>query len=164
MSEIDSAKTDEGASYYRYRVSLRVWQPTGDPQRFTAGLGLAPDVTHTAGQPIVRRGRADRIAEETYWLHEFAAPDDAADLEDFLANVVTALHPHGEVFASVRADGGDAELFIGYFPEHFNCGFALTPALMQRCAECGLTLRFDIYGYCTDAVANAHSDADAGAV
>jgi hypothetical protein len=133
---------------YRYNVSLRLWHPSADPAGFTSSLGLEPKFVDVAGQPRVRKGKQlDFVAKETYWMHEFDASDDPMDVEEFLLATAQALAPHKDTFVETRATGGRAELFVGFFPEEFNCGFELSPQLQGACADLALALSFDIYGF-----------------
>lgn len=108
---------------------------------------MAPDFQHTAGEQ--RRSRTGEprpgYFQESYWCHALEIPDDQ-DLEQFLVGTIARLKGHEAFLSRLIASGGRAELFIGFFLEHFNAGFSLTPELMQECATLGLQLDFDLYG------------------
>ncbi|MBW8852236.1 MAG: hypothetical protein JF600_15790 [Xanthomonadales bacterium] len=132
---------------YRYTVSLRIRHPHAHPDRFTAALGLPPDGVDVVGQPRVRRGRTlPAIAKTAYWYHVMGH-DPALDVAAFLAARVRDLSPHRALFEAIAAEGGRAEFFIGFFPEAFDCGFDLSPALQRACGDLHLSLGFDVYGY-----------------
>tara|TARA_R110002020_G_scaffold21373_80_gene72633 strand:+ start:12301 stop:12765 length:465 start_codon:yes stop_codon:yes gene_type:complete len=135
-------------STYRYNVSLRLTHPTADPDTFSAALGLEPRFTDIAGQPRVRKGKQlDYVAKETYWTHQFDASHSPIDVEAFLLVTARRLASHKDLFSDIRSAGGRIEFFVGFFPEEFNCGFELTPELQQLCADLGIALAFDVYGF-----------------
>jgi len=139
------AGVEDGATY-RYRVSLRLNHLSDDPDLYSSTLGLIPDVADRAGRPKFRKGKEVGVAKQTYWLHEFVAPDEMVrDVEDFLLDILETLNQHSEFFADLSSRGGSAELFIGFFMECFNTGFILSPGLLRASADLRISLSFDIY-------------------
>lgn len=131
---------------YHYSVSLRIRHPSADPSSFSASLGLEPDYVDIAGRPRVRKGKTlEYVPNESYWSHAFDIERDE-DVEVFLSSLVGSLDRHRGFFEEVVASGGQAELFVGFFVDAFNCGFVLSSDLQRRCAALALDLSFDIYG------------------
>jgi len=136
----------EGEPPYRFRVSLRIWHPTKDPDEYTQSLGLSPHVSASAGEMVYRNGVARGIAKESYWSHEFEPSDVPEDVDQLMERVVDRLASHASLIHEVGATGGQAELFIGVFLKQLNVVFMLSPTLQRKCADLGLRLAFDVYG------------------
>jgi hypothetical protein len=128
-----------------------LWHPAADPATYTRALELEPKYFDVAGQRRVRDGKQlDDIANQTYWIHEFDLSDTPQDVEDFLLETARSLLPRRDTLLAVRNTGGGSELFVGFFPEAFNCGFELSAELQGVCADLGLSLSFDVYGLQAD--------------
>jgi Domain of unknown function (DUF4279) len=137
---------DASFNVYSYVVSVRLRHPSCDPSEFTAALGLTPTIAVTAGQPRVRHGKTlAAVSRETWWVHEFA-PDTGLGFEQFLMAWSERLSVHEAFFRRLSADGGKADLFVGFFMESNACGLELPASLMGRCAALGLELRICLYG------------------
>jgi len=108
-------------------------------------LRLEPRIVDVVGQPRVRKGRGLGIAKSSYWLHELENPSPTSDFEDFLWDIATRLRGRAAFLERLVADGGEAEIFIGYFQQRSNTGFVLTANLQRLFADLHLDLSFDIY-------------------
>jgi len=80
--------------------------------------------------------------ERSFWRCEFRTPEDG-ELEMFIGRLVEQLAPS---LPQVLSGGGGARFFIGLFLEQGNIELHLSPELMSRCGEIGISLGFDIYG------------------
>ena len=131
---------------YRYKISLRFWHPTADLSRWTQLVGITPNRQWTAGESRTSPSGTPLGGErpDSYWSGTVEIGE--LDIEDSLLEVVASLEKYRDAFESHSASGGSAELFIGYFLEAVNGGFALKPELLGRCASLGLALDLDIYG------------------
>ena len=139
---------EENASFnvFDYAVSLRLRHPSRDPESFTAVLGLLPKISDKAGERRNRPGRElGFVSRESYWVHELS-PAPGQRFEDFLTSWLKRLSAHEAVFHQLSAEGGKAELFVGFFMESQSCGIELTPSLMGDCAALGLELGICLYG------------------
>lgn len=133
---------------YKYSISLRTRHPSRPPQEVTAALGIAPRFSWSAGeqrktpsgQPI------GGITNESYWtarVAEGAYP--GRDLPTAIAELLDSLSPYQPYLADFVADGGRAELFIGWYFPQGNSGDVLGFDLLARLAALRLDLSLDIY-------------------
>ena len=132
---------------YRFKVSLRLRHPGSDLSSCSTEFALEPfrqwivgqDRTSPRGTPL--EGQWDH----SYWSASLAA-SPSEDLEASLARIGQWLASHTDFLAAHKASGGSAELFVGFFLEGFNSGFALEPAILAKYASLGVALDFDVYG------------------
>lgn len=129
----------------RWVVSLRVWHPSWSPEAVTSGLGRAwePDHAWHAGEARVSADGTRRTRAETYWsrrMAEGSGPGLAAGLGQVAARLATA----GPFLGRVRAEGGRAELFVGWFMGAQG-GEALPAGLLAVLGGLGVDLSFDVY-------------------
>ena len=105
---------------------------------------MEPEHQGTAGE--LRRTPKGRALPGTYkvsfWRRSFLTPNDG-ELERFIAGIVEQVAP---ALPGVLVGGGKARLFIGLFLEQENIGLELSPELLSRCGQLGISLGFDIYG------------------
>jgi hypothetical protein len=137
----------DGKSRYEYVVTLRLSHPDADPAPWTRSLGLEPDVCERAGAPRIRGNKARQYgtAKCSFWTHPFAAPDLDMEFEDYVRRVADGLIDKRTFFEDFTRNGGEAELFIGFFMESSNTGFDLPATLLRDLAMLQLTLIFDLY-------------------
>jgi hypothetical protein len=132
---------------YGYSISLRIDHPSMDPTELTNRLGLAPDSAWRVGDPrTTRRGvRLQGTRDRTFWAVRLVNGEPAdPTLAVALARVVRDLGAHAELFGRLRADGGRAELFVGWFFDG-NSGDELPAQLLADLGRLGLDLSFDVY-------------------
>jgi hypothetical protein len=133
---------------YRYKISLRTRHPSRSSQDVTAALGIVPRYSWNIGdqRKAPNGSPIGRPTKENYWsarLAEGAFP--GRDLPTAIAELLDRLAPHQSYLADFVADGGKAELFVGwYFPEG-NSGDLLGFELLGRLAALRLDLSWDIY-------------------
>jgi hypothetical protein len=132
---------------YTYAISLRIEHPSIDPGELTRILGRSPDRAWRAGEPrtIPLGALIGPYQRGTYWtvrLVHGAASDPS--LATAIDGTVRDLARHAPLLRRVRAEGGRAELFIGWFFER-NSGDELPAALLSTLGQLGLDLSFDIY-------------------
>jgi hypothetical protein len=141
---------------YKYKVSLRIFHPTIDPQVLTDTLALQPRTTHRVGERrttptgTLLEGNYDR----SYWHTPFTPRDDS-DVGNFLARTVERLRQHGSFFKDIRDTGGAVELFIGLFADGVNIGATLTHDLLAAIGDMGIDLGLDIYDYKKEEIPSA---------
>ena len=130
---------------YRFKMSLRITHPSASAEAISQALQHSPDVAWSAGEgratPTGTELRGTR--KDTYWTFEL---DHTAgiELEQAIDDFLEAL-PNRDFLKQVRATGGKAELFVGWFFEAANCGLTLECRTMQRLAEFGIDLSIDAY-------------------
>jgi hypothetical protein len=133
---------------YRHCVSLRFRHPTIDPEEITAALGLTPTVTHHAGKPR-RTPKGTPLKgkwRESYWTANLAEGNaNKDDLPNTLTALLDALAGKRDFLQRIRAEGGQAEFFIGWFVEKLMGGDVLESRLLGRMADLGIDLSLDIY-------------------
>ena len=131
---------------YRHKLALRVFHPAMAPDAITAALGMSPNHAWRAGDPHVARDGTPRgVRAQSYWAARLSAsqwpPTPLAAAIDAWAG---KLAPRAPFLRRVRAEGGGAELFIGWFLADQG-GDTLPAELLARVAALGLDLAFDIY-------------------
>ena len=114
---------------FRYAVSLRIWHPQIDASAVSDTLGLAPKRT----SPSV----------PSFWTHAYEVPQDN-ECAAFIYSAASALRQHTDFFKRVRASGGRAEFFVGWFGDK-NFGDSFSHATLSVLAELQIDLSFDVY-------------------
>ncbi|MFO1473426.1 MAG: hypothetical protein U1F20_02370 [Lysobacterales bacterium] len=139
----------DGELHYTYCASLRLSHPSTDPSSWTDSLGLQPDLIEMVGEPRFRGKHRKQygIAKCSFFVHELQTPAESCEFEKFLAIVADGLADKADFINSLVAEGGDAELFIGYFLERTGTGFFLSSELQQRICALQLALNLHIYNY-----------------
>ncbi len=132
---------------YRYKISLRVWHPSMDPARISATLGLSPSRLWRAGEP--RSTPTGRLLKgeraETYWYAQISAGTEAdTELGAAISKAIDRLMPNKAFFHQIRAEGGKAEFFIGWFFEG-QSGDTFDCDLLGRLSDIKIDLALDIY-------------------
>ena len=132
---------------YRYRFSLRLRHPTRDLASDAVGLGLTPTRVWRAGEPrTTPKGTVlDGLRYASYWT---APLTEGVSREIRLAKAIDGaldrLSPHRDLLLDIAADGGKAELFIGWFIHDGNSGDDFGWRLLARLADLRLDLGFDV--------------------
>lgn len=130
---------------YRYTISLRVRHPSLTAQAIRAALSLEPGGAWSVGAPrfTPRGAPLEGHYRESYcW---FPIDDGVDGLPAALADAAERLEPQREALREIRATGGHAEFFVGWFLHGGNSGDTLDPALLARLADLGLALALDLY-------------------
>lgn len=132
---------------YRFKISLRLRHPQSELSVCSTEFGLEPYRQWSVGQKRTSpRGKPlEGVWGDSYWTTPLGVfPDE--NVEDALARVGEWLEGHTSFLAKHLASGGSASLFIGFFLEGFNSGFALELPLLAKYVSLGVSLDFDIYG------------------
>ena len=122
------------------RLTLSVHGDDLDPDEVTRMLSCSPSGSHRRGELAPRSARPYRKGA---WLLsvEGKAP---VEPEHLLASLLDRLPSDPNVWEALRGRYSVA-LGFGLFQEAWNRGFDLSPGIVQRVAELGLGLGFDIY-------------------
>jgi hypothetical protein len=113
-------------------------------------MGLTPKFVDVVGQARRRAERELSPAKCSFWVHELEPESPTADLAQFLDRLAARLADKAPFLARLVAEGGDAEIFIGFFLERDITGFVLPASLQRRLADLHLDLNFDVYNYDED--------------
>jgi hypothetical protein len=132
---------------YRYSISLRIHHPSIDPVEITAELGEEPSNWQKAGTPHrTPTGRLlDRISPTSFWVGlKSEGESRTRDLPAGLEALAARLLPHRHFLHRLRDEGGDAEIFVGWFAAEQG-GDILTHELMSQLADLKIDISFDLY-------------------
>jgi hypothetical protein len=136
------------ANAYRYSVSLRIWHPSSDPQRFTGQLKMHPRRAWRAGEPrTTPKGTPlPGINKQTYWTSGDLVRGSwpKRSLAEALRRLLMRLTRQKSFFRRIRAKGGRIELFVGWYFLG-NSGEVLDTALMKQLQSLGIDLSLDVY-------------------
>jgi hypothetical protein len=151
---------DEGELHYRYCAALRLSHPSADPSSWSEETGLTPDLVERAGEPRIRGKHRKQygVAKCSFFVHDLPASTQPCAFEDFLASVLAKFEGLPVFLDHLVADGGDAELFIGFFMEREGTGFFLPPELQRRLGELHLALNLHLYNFKANPAAAAPQD------
>jgi hypothetical protein len=145
QEEIEMETDAKISAPYSSAMSLRIWHPRVLSDEITRTLGLTPSLhkdvgalrTTPAGQAL------DGVYAQTYWLYKFGMPK-GTEVEECISNAIDALSSKRAYMKHLISTGGRCELFIGVFLEA-NAGIEIGGDLVQRVADAGLGLSFDVY-------------------
>jgi hypothetical protein len=123
-------------------VGLRLFGEDLDPDTVSAVLGSSPDTACRKGD--VTRGKVyDRVEPRGKWLLG-VENQRGVQLEVLINQLLDRLTDDLTVWREL-ASRFQADLFCGLHLELWNRGLELSPRTLQRIAERGLKLGFDIY-------------------
>lgn len=126
-------------------ASLRFFGDDLDPDELTLLLGHQPTNSERKGQEIVGKiTGSKRMARSGGWRlsAERREPGDLdAQISEVLGQLTDDMSIWQDLTSRFRAD-----VFCGLFMEEGNEGISLSNETLQRLAERGLTIDFDIYG------------------
>jgi hypothetical protein len=144
MSDVD--ETEPERTHYHFRISLRVRHPSMAPEKITEALGIEPSHSWKAGAPrqTPKGTPLDGFYEVTYWTARMVAGRWPVELNDAIHNTLKTLVPYRSFLHHLRAEGGRAELFIGWFFEN-QSGEDLTYQCLALAGDLKIDLSFDIY-------------------
>jgi hypothetical protein len=138
-----------GNNYY-FRISVRVWHPSIQPELITHALNLPPKRQWLVGSPRAtpKGNLLEGIYAESYWCADISGEDpvnaDETCLEDALVDGLSRLQAASAFLKSVREAKGRAEFLVGLYGR-WNFGFEFSPDLLAKFSEIGLALSLDIY-------------------
>jgi Domain of unknown function (DUF4279) len=141
MSGIDDPRT-----HYHFRISLRVCHPSMAPETITEALGIKFERAWQAGE--IRRtptgtSLPDRN-QSTYWTSVVVAGRWPLEINEAIDDLLKGLVRHRSFLHQIRAEGGSAELFVGWFFEN-QSGGVLTHQSLALAGDLQIDLSFDIY-------------------
>ena len=129
----------------RYKVSLRLWHPTMDPDEISASLALTPSISWRRGEQ--RRSSKGEVLDgsydQSYWSGSLSADSNPQGLVDTLELYLLHLENRAKFMREFHHTGGNAEFFVGWFGTG---GATFTWDLLERCAFLGIELGIDVYG------------------
>lgn len=128
----------------RYQATLRINHPTCDPDWITHSLNLGPEFTRRSGAPrVALNGEPlQGVWKKTQWIYPIC--NGAGDLEERLLAFSRSLLLSKLFFDELSDGGGDADFFVGWFPDG-NSEMSLPPELLRIMGELGISLALDLY-------------------
>lgn len=143
------AKKYSSMSPYQYVISLRIWHPTLPKEEISKIVGRNAKHGWTAGSPRLspKGNPLGGLRNSSYWTSELTLGtliSDPIEVEQALSGFANDLAPLSEFFNGVRKDSGKVELFVGLFSDG-NIVVDLTPSLMEKLAQAGLSVCLDYY-------------------
>jgi hypothetical protein len=118
-----------------------------DPAIISMELGLEPDRMWRAGDPKItaKGGSLGGIREKSYWVARVVHESDPQRYPaDALEELVGRFLPCKPFFAKIRVESGQVEFYLSWSIDR-NCGDELSPELMGKLADLGITLSLDVY-------------------
>ncbi len=132
----------------RYAISLRLKHPSRDLAVAGAALGLTSTRVWRAGdrRTSPKGAPLDGVWDASFWtaplLRGLSRDESLAAAVDGIADRLT---PHRDLLRGIVAEGGKAELFIGWFIPSGNGGDDFGWQLLARLADLRLDLGLDVY-------------------
>jgi len=129
----------------RYKLSLRLFSKHFKAAEITAQITWRAKITQSIGdlrntpkgQPLVG------LYDETYCLFEITH-DSKESLEDCVSRVLEEISPFHKLISEIRAHGGRAEFFVGWFAES-DGGFSLDNKIISLLVSSGIDFVMAIY-------------------
>lgn len=143
MSSIDE---EAPRSHYHFRISLRVRHPSITPEEITKEFGFEPTRFWKVGEPrttpagILLKG----INRESYWTADLCAGRWPLEINEAIHSSLKELMRRRSFLHRIRAEGGRAEFFIGWFFEN-QSGDVLSHECMALAGDLQIDLQFDVY-------------------
>jgi hypothetical protein len=141
MSDDDAPRT-----HYHFRISLRVRHPSMSPENITEALGIEPKRSWKAGE--VRRTPKGTLRtgvnQDTFWTAGITSGRWPLSVNEAIHDVLRGLVRYRAFLHQVRAEGGKAELFVGWFFEN-QSGDVLTHDCLALAGDLQIDLSFDVY-------------------
>ena len=128
-----------------FSITLSIRADDLDPDEVTRLLVVKPDkVVRKGVTTLTRRGRS-YVPEFGYWSIVLRGEDTTEwDVEIAIGMLLDRVSASSGAWRQARANA-HARMFVGLRLDGFNRRFKLCPELMQRLAELGVELDFDIY-------------------
>ncbi len=125
---------------------MRVRHPSIAPQEITEALGVVPKHSFKVGEPRQTSNGTPLagLNRESFWVATIAADRWPVDLNDAIHDVLRGLVGCRAFLHRIRADGGNVELFIGWFFEN-QSGSVLTHQCLALAGDLQIDLSFDVY-------------------
>ena len=126
-------------------VSFRIMGTDLDPSEVTEMLGVAPDKSHRAGDPIgtvFSRSAAD--FSEGLWALE-SSVGEAESLERHIASIISRLEGASDKLSKLKWRGYRVDVFVGIFEIDNNVGLELSSDTLRAIAGLSASLNLDLY-------------------
>jgi hypothetical protein len=130
---------------FSFKISLRFFHPSADPENMIVLVGLKP---RFAWKARAERKNKDSLLlggtySSSYCTFEIAEGSDGK-LSEALSLAVQQLEEPRERLTAFRNDGGSLEIFVGWFSEGMS---GETPSqLLGKLHNLGIDLLIDVYG------------------
>ena len=125
-------------------ASLRFFGDDLDPDELTKLLGCPPTKSESKGEEIVGKVTGQkRIARSGGWRLS-AERREPGDLDNQISEILNQLTDDINIWQNLTSRYR-ADIFCGMFMKEGNEGISLSSETLQRLAERGLTIDFDIY-------------------
>jgi hypothetical protein len=131
----------------RFKVSLRLWHPSLNPDEITSALRLEPTRAWKAGESRkTPEGKSlPGVFPQTYWyanICEGRTPPQELSAE--LDQILDRLMPSQSFFKRFKAEGGRSEFFVGFYLGH-QAGETYPAEMLSKMAALNLDLSLDNY-------------------
>jgi Domain of unknown function (DUF4279) len=124
-------------------VSLRFFGDDLDPDAITTILGICPTRSYRKGD-IFRGKTFDRIQTIGSWRYHHTRRCADFNLEDQLNSLFDLLPADLQIWHELTTKF-QSDLFCGLWLKRWNRELDLSPTILMRIAERGLSIRLDIY-------------------
>lgn len=131
---------------FTFSVNALAVHATADVSSFASDLGITPDHSRTAGEPIVapRGHKPGGTYFDSRCLVTLGSHEDGTMRECF-EQAAELLERHPEAVRRVIDIGGSVELFARWYPNG-DTGEVLPPILLSRLGALGVSVGFNVYG------------------
>ncbi|MFZ1907362.1 MAG: DUF4279 domain-containing protein [Steroidobacteraceae bacterium] len=136
-------------SDYEFTMSLRIRHPHAEPAEITRVLGIEPQHTWRAGDPRRDSAGGELLGthRETYWMGRLMVePELASDhvgVESVILRTLAQLRKAGGFLATLKDEGGAAELQVSIFAREEFC-LELLPESLALLGRLGLGMVVEI--------------------
>lgn len=136
---------------YEYKISLRFWHPSIDPDEISGTIGIDPDITHKFGMQIHTpngtqlKGRYPK----SYWHTDLVNWNETSSvlaIEEDLTKLVDLLSSHKNYFARISNEGGQVQLWVSTHSLKNYC-IQLPSKIMGNLGNIGVEVIIDVYPY-----------------
>jgi len=137
---------------YSFKIRLRIWHPTINPDAITNALGIKPNRSWQKGNKrTTPKGTSlSGRYRESYWnadpfnYGEYQSTDELAI--DVIVSVLDILKAHKSFLKKLHKDGARIVLQVSSF-SHRNYAIEIPPKIMQNLSELKISFAHDIYPY-----------------
>ncbi|HEX2915027.1 MAG TPA: DUF4279 domain-containing protein [Chloroflexia bacterium] len=125
------------------RVSVGFWGDYLDPDVISELLGVEPTIAYAKGDKVPVNSEHYRVAHTGLWRWA-GIRTDTRTLEEQIQLLFDQLPEDLSIWQDLSTKYG-SELFCGIWMKTWNREFDLSPTIMKKIVDRGLTIRFDIY-------------------
>ncbi len=135
---------------YSFKIGLRIWHPTIDPDKITQILKIKPNRSWKVGnQRKTPKGTLlSGQYSESYWnadpfsYGEYVSTDFFA--EDIIKDVIETIEQHKSFFHKLSQEGARIILQV-YSYSHRNYAIEIPPNILKKLSELEISFAHDIY-------------------